>query len=86
MGDIETEMATSCSQAGLPGRKRETSTHSPNIQPKIYPAYQMCMDKDGGETEGKANQQLAQLETHPVDRKSTGDTINDTLLCLQGGA
>jgi hypothetical protein len=34
---IETEVATSCSQAGLPVG---TPTHPQNLQPKLYPALQ----------------------------------------------
>jgi hypothetical protein len=32
------------------------------------PAYKMCRDKDKAETEGLANQWLAQIETHPMGK------------------
>ena len=57
-------MATYYSQAGLP--VEGTSTYLRNLHPKICPAYKMCRDKDGAETEGMVNQCLAQLETHPM--------------------
>ena len=37
------------------------------------------------ETEGMANQWLAQIETHPC-AITRPETINDTLLCLQPGS
>jgi hypothetical protein len=51
---METELATSCSQAE-PAVERETSTHPQNLQPKICHAYKMCRDKDETEIEGTAN-------------------------------
>lgn len=39
-------------------------THK-NLQPTICPTYKKCMDKDGAETGGTANQWLTQLETQP---------------------
>ena len=62
---IETEVATSCSQAGLPV---EVGAINPitNLQPKICIAYKMNRDKDGTETEGNSEPMTAQLESHPM--------------------
>jgi hypothetical protein len=45
--------------------------------------YKMCMDKDRAETEGMANQWLAQIETYPMGKNP--NIIDDTLLCSQSG-
>jgi hypothetical protein len=37
----------------------------------MYPAYKMFRDKDRGKMEGIANQQLAQIETHPMGKKQS---------------
>jgi hypothetical protein len=52
---MEIEVATSCSQQDFQ-RRRGTSIHPQNLRPKIYPAYKMCRDKDGVETEGSVSQ------------------------------
>jgi hypothetical protein len=44
-GTYEPEGSTSCNQAGLPVEWRGEPTHSQNLEPKIYPAYQKCRDK-----------------------------------------
>lgn len=50
-----------------------------NLQRKICPAYEVCRNKDGAETEGTAN-------VRPTPGASTiSDTINDALLCFQSG-
>ena len=53
-------MATFCSQEGLLEEVPQ------NLQLKICPAHKMCKDKDGAETEGRANQWLPQLEAHSI--------------------
>ena len=39
VGDVDPEVATPCSQAGVPGGIR-TATHPQNLQPKVYPGYE----------------------------------------------
>jgi len=34
----------------------------------IFPLYKKCRDKDRGDSERMANQELAQLETHPMGK------------------
>ena len=53
-GILEFELAISCSQAGLPmegGRDQLPQ----KLQPQFFPAYKMCMYKDGAWTEATAN-------------------------------
>ena len=52
----------------------------------MCPAYKMCRDKDGADTEGMANQQLSQIEIPSHGEGPIPDTISDTLSCLQTGA
>ena len=42
--------------------------YAQNLLPQVYPAYQKCRNKDGTETDGMANQWLAQLEIHSMGR------------------
>jgi hypothetical protein len=37
----------------------------------MCPAYKMCRNKDGAETEGMANQWLPQIETHPMGKNQS---------------
>ena len=61
---MDPEVATSSSQAGLQ-----------NLQPKICPDYKKFRDKNGAETEAEteqmANQRLAQIENHSVDKNQS---------------
>ena len=59
-------MTTSYSQAGFPEEGLGTSIPLQNLQLKICLACKMFKDRDGAETGGTANQQLPQLETHPM--------------------
>jgi hypothetical protein len=55
MENMDAEVITSYSQAGLPQRKG-TSTYSLNLQFRIRPTNMMCRDKGRAEIEGMANQ------------------------------
>ena len=83
MGDMESEMVTSCGQTGPPSRGIRIPTHPQNLQPKMCPAYKMYRDQYGTETEGIVNQRLVQIETYFIGQELISDTIYDTLLCLQ---
>jgi hypothetical protein len=52
VGDMEPEVAATCSQAEFPVEVLRTPTHPQNFQPKICPAYKKCRDKDASEMEG----------------------------------
>jgi len=54
-GGSRPEMATSCIQAGLPGKDKESRPPT-KPSPKMCPAYKLCRDKGRAETEGKASQ------------------------------
>ena len=74
---MEPEVVTFGSQARLLVIKPPNDPE--NLPPKMCPAYKMFKDKDRAETDGMANQCLAQIETYAM-RKSQSLTL--TLLMI----
>jgi len=65
-GDMETEVAMSCSQAKLPvERGRHEPTHK-NFNPKFALPTRCTEITDGAVIEAMAKQWLARLETYPM--------------------
>jgi hypothetical protein len=66
--DVEPEEATSCSQAGTPGEQWRHKPTYKTFNPKCILSTSNAGTGEGAETEGMANQQLAQLETDPMGK------------------
>jgi hypothetical protein len=70
-------VTTSCCQTGLPVEGGGHQASPQNLQPKIYPPYEMCRYEYGAQTEGTINEWLAQLKTY-----SKRDSQTLTLLMI----
>ena len=85
---METELAISYSQVGLPVEETEHQCTFKTFDPPKNALHTRCIEiiNDGQKIEGISNQCFAQLETYPIGKEPTPDTINDILLCFQTGA
>lgn len=67
LGDMESKVATSCSQVGLQEERwRHRPTHG-----TFHTSYKKCRDGDRAGTEGLASQWLAKLGTYPLGRNQS---------------
>jgi hypothetical protein len=67
---METEVAPSCSQAGLPVEGEGTSTHPQNLQPKMHPTFKIHMIKMEQRLKEQPKNDCPNLRPNPCETTS----------------